>query len=129
MVGGLIPAVVNEALALMVPHHLRFIHTEASADSHRKLSVTLRLHMVASHCVGDLFGSQGYGGMTDRNRMNVQWSLDRAERSGGDVGACQICGKQSVLIVDDTDEFCGVCAHRTRVSDLQRLRLFRLAIG
>ena len=84
---------------------------------------------MVSHCVGDLFGSQGYGGMTDRNRMNVQWSLDRAERSGGDVGACQICGKQSVLIVDDTDEFCGVCAYRTRVSDLQRLRLFRLAIG
>ena len=61
--------------------------------------------------------------------MNVLWSLDRAERPDTDVGACRVCGEPTVLVVDDTDGFCGVCAYRTRVSDLSRVRLFRLAIG
>ena len=61
--------------------------------------------------------------------MNVYWSLDRGEIPDNDTGLCQICREPTALIVDEKHEFCGSCAYRTRVSDLKRIRLFRVAIG
>ena len=69
------------------------------------------------------------GGWSMTNRMNVHWSLDHARVADGDNGLCQICGEPAVLMVDGTRPFCGVRAYRTRINDLQPVRLFRAAIG
>ena len=67
--------------------------------------------------------------MVDTQSVDVQPSPKRGHLDDGDGRFCHACGKLAALLVDDSTAFCGVCAYRIRVSDLQRIRLFRLAIG
>jgi hypothetical protein len=84
---------------------------------------------MSSHCVGGLFGSQGFWGMVDDPGVDVQPKPDQVDGLDTLLRCCQVCSKPAQMTLSETHGLCRKCALGLRVSGDRRVRFFRAAVG